>query len=42
MCGYWVTARCVDTGIVQGVWILGYCKVCGYCDTAMCVYTGIL
>jgi hypothetical protein len=33
---------CVDTGILQGVWIVGYCKVCAYLDTARCVDSGIL
>jgi hypothetical protein len=28
----------VDTGILQGVCLLGYCKVCTYWDTAMCVH----
>ena len=40
MCGYWDIARCVDTWILQDVWILEYCKVCEYWDTARCVDMG--
>ena len=31
----------MDSGILQGVWMHGYCKVCGYRDTARSVDTGI-